>query len=186
MFDSANGNLQTIIGGNMLEVWKDIINYEGKYQISNTGKVRSLNYNNTHTIKELKPKVNRFGFLEVKLSKNNKTKTFMVARLVGEYFIPNPMFKEEVIHISKDKTDNSVMNLKWAYHSESKHHMYNKGCRKVGKPTKTKITYKGNNYNTYSKIAKDNGIKLSTFYQRLYIYNWSLYEALETPIGRRY
>lgn len=169
----------------MEEIWVDIMEYEGKYQVSNTGKVRSLNYNNTGKIKELKLKVNKYGFLEVKLSKDNKTKDFMVARLVAEHFLPNPMFKEEVIHISKNKTDNSVENLKWAYHSESKHHMYNKGCRKIGKPTKTKITYNGKNYKTYSKIAKDNNINLKTFYNRLYNLNWNLWEALEVPIGRR-
>lgn len=156
----------------------------GKYQVSSKGNVRSLNYNNTGTTRNLKLKVNRYGFLEVKLSKGNKTRDFMVARLVGEHFIPNPMFKEEVIHISKDKTDNSVENLKWAYHSESKHHMYNKGCRKIGKPTKTKITYNGKNYKTYSKIARDKGVKLKTFYSRLYTYNWNLYEALDVPVGK--
>ena len=167
-----------------MEIWRDIIGYEGKYQVSNTGKVRSLNYNNTHTIKELKQKVNRYGYMEVKLSKNNKTKDYMVGRLVAIHFIPNPNYKEEVIHISKDNKDNSVENLKWAYHSESKHHMYNKGSRKIGKPTYTKITYKGKNYKNYISIARSEGINIKTFFNRLYL-NWSIYEALEIPIGRR-
>lgn len=167
----------------MNEEWRDIWGYEGKYQVSNTGKVRSLNYNNTHTIKELKQKVNRYGYMEVKLSKNNKPKDYMVGRLVAIHFIPNPLYKEEVIHISKDNTDNSVSNLKWAYHSESKHNMYNKGSRKVGKPTHTKITYKGKNYKTYAAIARKENIKIKTFYNRLYNLNWNLYEALEVPVG---
>ncbi len=169
----------------MVEIWKDVIGYEGKYQVSNTGKVRSLNYNNTHTIKELKPKVNKYGYLEVKLSKNNKTKDFMLGRLVAIHFIPNPLFKEEVIHISKDPKDNSVENLMWAYHSESKHHTYNKGSRGNSKPTFTKISYDKKNYNTYAEIAKKLGINKTTFYKRLYKLHWSLYEALEIPIGRR-
>lgn len=167
-----------------MEIWRDIIGYEGKYQVSNTGKVRSLNYNNTHTIKELKQKVNRYGYMEVKLSKNNKTKDYMVGRLVAIHFIPNPNYKEEVIHISKDNTDNSVENLKWVYHSESKHHMYNKGSRKIGKPTFTKITYKGKNYKNYSSIARSENINIQTFFSRLNM-NWSIYEAIEVPIGRR-
>ena len=56
----------------MIEIWKDIEGYENKYQVSNTGKVRSINYNNTGQIKELKQKVNSHGYYEVKLSKNNK------------------------------------------------------------------------------------------------------------------
>lgn len=167
----------------MEEIWKDIYGYEGKYQVSNTGKVRSLNYNNTSIVRELKQKINRYGYMEVKLSKNNKAKDFMVARLVAMHFIPNPNYKDEVMHISKDATDNSVLNLKWAYHSESKHNMYNKGCRKTGTPTYTKITYKGKNYKSYSSIAKKEGINIKTFFNRLYM-NWSLYEALEVPVGR--
>lgn len=167
------------------EIWKDIMGYEGKYQVSNMGKVRSLNYNNTHTIKELKLKVNRYGYLEVKLSKRNKTKNFMVGRLVAMHFIKNPLFKEEVIHISKDAQDNSVENLEWAYHSESKHNMYNKGSREKGQPTYSKISYNGKNYNNYTEIAKDLGINKRTFYKRMNELNWNLYEALEVPIGRR-
>lgn len=169
----------------MEEQWVDINGFEGKYIISNKGRIVSLNFNNSHKPQEIKQKVNsKTGLLEVCLSKNNKRYFFMVARLVGEHFIPNPLYKDEVMHISKDKTDNSVENLKWAYRSESKHNMYNKGCRKIGKPTFTKITYEGKNYNTYSKIARYKGINLGTFYNRLYNLNWNLYEALEVPVGR--
>ena len=60
---------------NNKEVWVDIIGYDGKYQLSNTGKVRSMNYNNTGKIKELKKKLNKSsGCYEVKLSKNNIAK----------------------------------------------------------------------------------------------------------------
>ena len=108
----------------------------------------------------------------------------MVARLVAEAFIPNPLFKDEVMHISKDKQDNSVNNLQWAYKSETRHNMYNKGSRKVGKPTKTKITYKGKNYKRYSQIAKDLGINKKTFYNRMNL-GWNLWESLEVPVSKR-
>lgn len=169
----------------MKEIWVDIFGYEGKYQVSNTGKIRSLNYCNSGIIKELKPKINKYGYMEVKLSKNNKTRNFLISTLVGKHFIKNTNYKDEIMHISKDKTDNSIDNLKWAYHSETKHNMYNKNCRKIGKPTYTKITYKNKNYKTYSKIAKDNNINLNTFYQRFYNYNWNLFESIEVPVGRR-
>ena len=71
----------------MEEKWVDIEGYEGKYQISNTGKVRSMNYNNTGQIRELKQKVNRYGYYEIKLSKNNKCKDFLVGTLVAKHFL---------------------------------------------------------------------------------------------------
>lgn len=166
----------------MIEEWKNIEGYEGKYQVSNTGKVRSTNYNNTGLIKELKQKLNRYGYYEVKLSKNNKTKNYMVGRLVAEHFIPNPNFKTKVIHI-KDTKNNSVSNLKWAYESEAMHHQYNTHKRK-GKSSNTKITYNNKKYKSYKDIAKDLGINERTFYKRMNELEWSLYEALEIPIGK--
>lgn len=165
----------------MIEEWVDIIGYEGKYQVSNTGKVRSLNYNNTGQIKELKQKLNRYGYYEVKLSKNNKTKDFMVGRLVAEHFIDNRNFKDKVIH-KKEVTNNSIENLEWAYNSEVMHNQYNTKKRK-GKSSKTKITYENKNYKRYIEIAREKGIKDKTFYNRLNN-GWSLFEALEIPVGK--
>ena len=139
----------------MEEIWKDIKGYENKYQVSNQGNVRSLNYNHTEKPRNLKLKINKYGFAEVKLSKNNKTKDFMVARLVAEAFIPNPENKPQIMHISKDGTNNNVTNLKWAYNSEIKFHMYKKGSRKIGKPSIYTISYKGKRYKNYNDLAKD-------------------------------
>lgn len=143
----------------MKEIWKDIPGYEGKYQVSNLGNIKSLNYNNTNKEKILKTKTNKFGFLEVKLSKNNKPKDFMVARLVAETFIPNLANKPKVMHKSINKTDNSVKNLKWVYESEVKFNMYKKGSRKVGISSGNKISYKGGKYKNYSELAIKNRIK---------------------------
>lgn len=138
----------------MEEVWKDIKGYENKYQVSNLGNVRSLNFNNTRKPGNLKIKINHLGFSEVKLSKNNKTKDFMVARLVAEAFIPNNNNRPEVMHISKDKQDNSVDNLRWAYKSETRHNMYNKGSRKIGVPSGNKISYKRKGFKNFTCLAK--------------------------------
>lgn len=167
----------------MMEIWKNIIGYNGKYQVSNTGKIRSTNYNNTNQTKELKLKLNRYGYYEVKLSKNNKTKDYMVGRLVAQHFIPNPYFKTKVVHKGKP-TNNSVNNLMWAYESEAMHHYYNKRARK-GMPSFTKITYNGKKYLNYRDIAKDLKINQRTFYKRMNELKWSLYEALEVPIIKK-
>lgn len=170
----------------MVEEWKNIKGFNGKYQVSNTGKIRSMSYNNTGKIKELKQKINKnTGIYEVCLSKNNKRYFFTVAKLVAEHFIPNLMQKPEVMHKSRDKSDNSIENLEWSYRSELLHNMYNKGSRKNCNPTNTKITYKGKKYENYRQIAKDLGINNRTFYKRIKELGWGLYESLEIPIGNK-
>lgn len=59
-----------------------------------------------------------------------------------------------------------------------------KDVEKIGKATKTKISYKGRNYKRYSQIAKRLGINQKTFYTRMYL-GWNLWEALEIPVGKR-
>ena len=96
----------------MEEIWKDIEGYEGLYQVSNMGNVRSLNYNQTREIKVLKPSNNR-GYKLVVLSKNGKSKTYQVHRLVALHFIPNPNSLSIINHKNEDKTNNCVDNLEW-------------------------------------------------------------------------
>lgn len=95
------------------EIWKDIKGYEGLYQVSNFGRVRSLNYNHTNTIRILVCSVASWGYLNVTLHKNGKQKVFLVHRLVAEAFIPNPNGYKEINHKDEDKTNNLVENLEW-------------------------------------------------------------------------
>lgn len=168
----------------MSEEWRDIEEYKGKYQVSNLGNVRSLNYNNTHKIQNLKVKINHLGYREVKLSKNNKTKDFMVARLVAKAFIPNPKKCELVTHKDNNKLNDEVSNLKWVYISESKYLMYKKGNRKKGKATEYKITFKNKKYKKYSDIAKDYNMKPSQLMSRLNK-GWNLDEATEIKVNKK-
>lgn len=96
-----------------MEEWKDIEGYEGLYQVNNTGKVISLNYNRTGEVRELKPMVDRYGYLYVNLSKNGKYKSKKIHRLVAEAFIPNPNNLPEVNHKDECKTNNCVENLEF-------------------------------------------------------------------------
>ena len=97
-----------------MEEWKDIIGYEGKYQVSNTGKIRSLNYLNTRKTKELKPRKFSTGYLSICLGKEKKN--FYIHRLVAIHFIPNPNNLLEVNHKDENKTNNNVENLEWCNH----------------------------------------------------------------------
>lgn len=115
-----------------MEIWKDIKNYEGLYQVSNLGRVKSLDrkvktgikYNDYKIAKGKILKLNqkRNGYLTVDLSKENKVKTITVHRLVALNFIPNPKNKEEINHINCKKYDNRVENLEWVTSEENKEH----------------------------------------------------------------
>lgn len=104
-----------------MEIWKDIKGYEGFYQISNLGRVRSLDryVNCLIGIKALrKGKIltqnyNNKGYKRVSLCKNGKHKNFQVHRLVAEAFIPNPDHLPCINHKDEDKTNNHVDNLEW-------------------------------------------------------------------------
>ena len=97
----------------IFEVWKPIPNYEGLYDASNFGRVKSLNYNHTGQIKVLKPKKNKYGYLSITKKKNGLKKFYSVHRLVAMAFIPNPDNLPQVNHRNEIKTDNSVYNLEW-------------------------------------------------------------------------
>ena len=94
----------------MMEIWKDIEGYEGLYQISNKGRVKSLKWGKERI---LKPGWNTGGYLKVYLFKNTEAQDRLVHRLVAEAFIPNPYNKPQVNHKDENKKNNCVENLEW-------------------------------------------------------------------------
>jgi hypothetical protein len=110
------------------EIWKDVKGYEGLYQVSNLGNVKSK-------WKLLKPWLGKRGYLEVKLSKNGKTKTYKVHRLVAKAFLPEPTIDNPVInHINANKLDNRAENLERCTQTDNVKHAYSLGL--VGRPFK--------------------------------------------------
>lgn len=103
-------------------VWKDVLQYDGVYQISNDGHVRSFaqNKDKPHMLHEIE---DRDGYLFVRLRKNNKVKQFRVHRLVAETFIPNLEHKPTVNHVDGNKKNNKIDNLEWATYSEQQKHV---------------------------------------------------------------
>ena len=96
-----------------METWKDISGYEGIYEVSDLGRVRSLVQRNRWKPGILKPGKTHGGYLQVLLCKDGKSKNMKVHRLVAEAFIPNPNNLETVNHKDEDKTNNSASNLEW-------------------------------------------------------------------------
>lgn len=139
------------------EVWKDIQGYEGLYQVSNFGRVKSLGrYKKSPLLKSgyfwasekfLKLSKRVDGYLNVRLSKNGKCKNFKVHRLVAIAFIPNSKNLPQIDHIDADKTNNNVNNLRWCTCKENinnpltiaVHSIANIG-KKLSEETKEKIS----------------------------------------------
>lgn len=103
-----------------IEQWKDIEGYEGLYQVSNLGNVKSLNRTSIkegrdYRVKEkiLKTFLCSSGYPTVVLSNNGKKETLMVHRLVALHFIPNPHKYEQINHKDENKNNNNVDNLEW-------------------------------------------------------------------------
>ncbi|MEH7254293.1 NUMOD4 domain-containing protein [Neobacillus niacini] len=90
------------------EEWKDIEGYEGKYQVSNFGDVKSLKKDRL-----LKQSEMNNGYLKVSLSKDGKSNAIPVHRLVAEAFITRIEGKDQIDHTDGDKKNNTIFNLGW-------------------------------------------------------------------------
>lgn len=121
----------------MEEVWKPVVGYEGKYEVSSKGRVASLNYGNSGKRGLLVPVVTHGGYLRVSLSSDKTALTKRVHRLVSEAFIPNPENFPQVNHIDEDKHNNSMDNLEWC--SARHNNLHNGRAKLVGIKNSKKV-----------------------------------------------
>ena len=152
----------------MIEEWRDIKGFEGRYQVSNKGRVRSLpRYVSNHTGKLfvkgkiLKQRPDFKGYMRIDIKDNDGKKKYKgVRRLVAETFIDNPLNKPQVNHIDGIKENNSVENLEWVTNSENQKHAYCLGLNRVtgraGKPPKRviKLSSDGQVIEIFNSIAE--------------------------------
>lgn len=103
----------------MEEIWRDIKGYEGLYQVSNLGNVRSLRYRNRDEVRELFLKPHNQGYLQVELHRDGKRKMFTVHRLVAMAFVDGYEENKQVNHIDENKQNNVSTNLEWVSTSQN-------------------------------------------------------------------
>ena len=139
------------------EIWKAIDSYEGLYEVSNTGLVRSLKFGK---MKILQPRNNGYGYLHVVLCKDRKAKNMCVHRLVANAFILNPNNLETVNHKDENKLNNNVSNLEWLNRGDNIRYSNNKPVLqldKVGNVVKQ--------FSSISEASKQTGINMSNICQ---------------------
>ena len=154
----------------MQEEWKDIDGFEGSYQVSNLGRVRSLIRRVDSRIgkdgrrrwriipgrilrQSKRPKENGY-YLFVALSKNGKYRCLCVHRLVAKKFVPNPEEKSQVNHKDGNKSNNVATNLEWVTPLENTRHAIKTGLRKRTPPKKMVIRSDGTIFESVSSAAR--------------------------------
>lgn len=142
----------------MVEVWKDVVGYEGLYQVSNRGVVKridsiGLDGRQLHE-KQLYGGRYSNGYQFVCLSKDGVCKQYIIHRLVAIAFLPNPNNNPVVNHVDGDKQNNSVENLEWCTHSQNRKHAYDNGLS-TQRGTPRKVTVKCGEHITAFDTMKD-------------------------------
>lgn len=148
----------------MNEEWKDIKGYEGLYQVSNFGRVKSFQTGSDYILNQVK---DWDGYMQLQLYKNNKPTTCKIHRLVANAFIPNPENKPQVNHIDEDKTNNMVSNLEWATAKENCNHGTHN--ERISKPVKAIDIANGewNEYYSTRECARQLSIDHSSITKQL-------------------
>ena len=133
-----------------MENWRAVVGYEGLYEVSDCGNVRSLNWHNEGITKNLWLKPTRYGYRQVYL----KGKMKLVHRLVAEAFIPNPDNLPQINHIDENKINNCVSNLEWCTFKQNVQAYLQNHPSKKRRPRKTGKHYGKHSHRNLYKIVQ--------------------------------
>jgi hypothetical protein len=133
----------------MSEQWRSVVGYEGKYEVSSTGKVRSLPRKNRTQLKELKPSKDGDGYPQVMLYRNGRGKTKKISVIVAEAFLGPRPDNVEVRHKDGNNTNNQVTNLEYGTKSENTKDSVRHGTHANAKKTHCPRGHEYTKQNTY-------------------------------------
>lgn len=153
-----------------MEEWRDIQGYEGLYQVSNYGRVKSIDRilpnGKTHKGKVLYVHLIN-GYPTVSLCKNSKQHNHKIHRLVAQAFIPNPDNKPCVDHIDADRANNNVVNLRWVTYQENNNSPLSYKARSTAISTSRSVMVaqydKGNSHHTHL-VSRGSIMRITFFY----------------------
>lgn len=152
----------------MEELWKDIDGWTGKYQISNLGRVKTLNYKRTKKEKIMTGITDIRGYKSISFREGgagSKQKHFLIHRLVAKKFVPNPDNKPFVNHIDGDRSNNAAKNLEWVTRSENEMHkiyILGKSSGTCIPPQKVLCVETGEKFISQSSAARAKGVTQSS------------------------
>lgn len=164
---------------NKNEIWKDICGYEGLYQVSNFGRIKSVDriikntgtksgeYHVKEKIKKISEYKSRGGYCGVTLYRNNNGKSYRVHRLVAQAFIPNPENKPEINHIDGNKKNNCVDNLEWVTGEENTLHAWDIGLVDNTFGTAVHCNETGVDYKSVVDASRDTGCPKESIFRVL-------------------
>ena len=171
-----------------MEEWRDVKGYEGKYQVSNLGNVKSLNYHRMGISKVLTPRKCKTGYLRIGLCKSSNKKTYNVHKLVAQAFLENPNNLPSINHKDENKENNRADNLEFC--TQAYNNAYGTHNERVGKAHRNRkdqskpiIATDANGKETYFPSVKEaerlwgvdhSGVckVLKGKYERMYGYEW--------------
>ena len=156
-----------------MEVWRDVVGYEGLYEVSNRGNVRSLNWRGTGITKTIQQKKHNRGYWQVILSVDGVQKTFLVHRLVANAFLDNPNHLPLINHKDENRKNNNAENLEWCSRSYNVRYSNHGGIKKrIGRNTHLQV----------EQVAMDGSI-VATWKNSRYVFlttgmsDWSISEC---------
>lgn len=136
------------------EKWKDIEGFEGKYMVSNLGRIKALDYRRTGKEKILLQITDKLGYKSIQLWKNANRKKYKIHRLVANTFLPNPNNFPIINHKDKNPSNNSVENLEWCSYQYNVNYSKEEQLRGMKNSIKNKLKRKKVGQYYYDQLIK--------------------------------